>query len=301
MKQTESNLIETIRKMFNVKIPHVIKGIGDDCAVVKKSNTMYSLYTCDSQVEGVHFTENQITPQQLGKRAVTVAISDIAAMGGKPLYILVSLFLPQNYNKIYELNKGIFQAVKKYGVSVIGGNISRSEKLIIDVFTIGEVEVKKLVLRSCAKPDDLVFVTGILGNAASYLSKKKYFEPKTRLQEAQIIASLGATSMIDLSDGLSTDLSHICDESGVGVEVFEEKIPKGKNSIDQALNGGEDYELCFTAPKKSAQEIIKRGAKETGTRVTIIGEITKKEQGRWIVYSDGTKKVLEPKGWDHLS
>lgn len=300
-KLTEPNLIEKISKLFPIKRPDVIKGVGDDCAVIKSSYSKYLLYTCDSQVEDVHFTRSVITPEQLGIKSVAVALSDIAAMGGKPLYILLSLFLPKNFNGIDQLNKGIAKAAKHYEVQVIGGNISKSEKLIIDVFVIGEVERKKLILRNGAKPGDVVFVTGALGNAASLLSQKKYFEPRARIREGSIIASLGATAMIDISDGLSTDLSHICDESSVGVEIFEEKILRGKNSFEQALNGGEDYELCFTAPKKLARKIIERVQKETGTKVTIIGKITKKEKGRWIVFPNRRKNKLEPKGWDHLA
>ncbi|MBI2036088.1 thiamine-phosphate kinase, partial [Candidatus Microgenomates bacterium] len=147
---------------------------------------------------------------------------------------------------------------------------------------------------SGAKPGDLVLVTGKLG--------RKAVVPAARLKEGQILAQSGVvTSMIDISDGLSTDLLHICDESAVGVRIFANKLPVASfSSLDMALNGGEDYELCFTTLPASAEKLIAEVQKKTGTKITIIGEILRKNEGRWLINSDGEEKILKAKGWDHL-
>lgn len=217
---------------------------------------------------------------------------------------------------IKKLYKGFGAACKKYGVDIIGGNISRGPVLIIDIFVLGEIDKKHLVLRSGARAGDAVLVTGKLG--------RKAVVPAARLKEGQILAKSGlVTSMIDISDGLSTDLLHICDASGVGVRIFEDKLPRslsprhsGKSSLTRRLqnrfwtsqndtegilNGGEDYELCLTVAQNNADKIIAELSRKTGTKVTIIGEILKKSEGRWIVNSDGKEKILKAGGWDHFS
>ncbi len=274
---TENNFINSIR--------NVTKGIGDDCAYVD-AGKKYWLYTTDSIVENVHFTLKKYSPENIGRKAIAVNVSDIAAMGGKPKQCLVSLFLPTHvYGKlITKIYQGIVKECRKYRVDIIGGNIAKSEKLIIDIFMIGEVKKNKLILRSGAKVGDKVLVTGTLG-------KKNAWErvPTPRVHEGQMIArSKKATAMIDISDGLSTDLLHICEESQVGVKLFTEKIPT--NNLDLALNGGEDYELCFTAPVSQIK----------GVKTTVIGEIIPRASGCWLIDKKGNKSLLQPKGWDHF-
>lgn len=295
----EIAFIEKLKKHFRNLDSNVKEGIGDDAAIVRNGKNSCLIYTCDSQVEDVHFIKSLIKPKNLGKKAISAALSDIAAMGGKPLYLLISLFFPKNCLDYFinELNQGIKKASCDYGVTVIGGNISKSEKIIVDVFAIGEAN--RVVTRKGAQVGDAVCVTGVLGNASSFLLKKKFYESKARITEGKILANY-ATSMIDLSDGLSTDLLHLCDASSVGVEIFEDKIPKGKNSFEQALNGGEDYELCFTIPKKDIGRVINEVWEKTKTKITAIGTVIPKEKGGWIIASNGEEKKLEPKGWDHL-
>lgn len=321
-KISEFLLIDRIANKINKYKNTVIKGIGDDAAVIKINKNKCLLFTCDSLVSGVHFSEKYATPYQIGRKAAAINISDIAAMGGKPSYFLVSLFLPKNITKkfIDELYKGLIEECSKYNINIIGGNIAKSNKFIIDLFLIGEVSRQNLLLRSGAKIGDSVLVTGTLGESAAGLKllqkiklnvpkkdRKKliyrHLTPIPRIKEGILISkSKMATSMIDISDGLSSDLGHICDESQVGVKLFKDRIPTANSvkNIVLALNGGEDYELCFTVPKKYVSNIINKLKKTVKTKVTVIGEITPKKQGRWLIDSIGGKIPLKAKGWDHF-
>lgn len=316
----EFELINLLTRHFPPYSKEVISGVGDDCAVIVGQNDQYNLLTCDVQVAGVHFLPRISTPAQIGCKALSVNISDIAAMGGKPDYCLVSLIIPIDTDPefIDNIYKGIRKTARKYDIQIAGGNISRGKELIIDIFLTGTVRRDELLLRSGAKPGDQILVTGILGNAASglaLLKKEKYqivkdeiknhisrqLCPEPRLKEAAVIAkSKFATSMIDISDGLVSDLGHICDQSKVGASIYESKIPSGKNPINLALHGGEDYELLFTVPSGSSMEIINAVKKQTGTQVTIIGEILPAKSGRWIKMKNGSRQPLKPDGWDHF-
>lgn len=319
---SEFALIDRIASKFRQYKDDVLKGIGDDTAVVKVNKDRCLLYTCDALVSGVHFSEKYSTPYQIGRKAAAINISDIAAMGGKPNHFLVSLFLPEGTTEkfIDELYKGLSEECSLYDIDIIGGNIAKSNQFIIDLFLIGEVSPQNLLLRSGAKVGDLVLVTGTLGDSATGLKllqnpqlniserdKKRlisrHLTPTPRIKEGMIIAkSKKATSMIDISDGLSSDLLHICEASQVGVKLFTDKIPVSDSvKIDLALNGGEDYELCFTVPAQYvsivSQKLKKGGA---ATKVTVIGEIIPKIQGRWLISGTGEKFPLKAKGWDHF-
>lgn len=299
-KLTEFFLIHKISRKFKKYRNGVIKGIGDDAAVVKQSKNKYSLYTCDSLVSGVHFSKEYFSPYQIGSKAVVVNLSDIAAMGGKPKHMLVSLFLPKDTagKFIDELYKGLADECKKYNVDIIGGNISKSNQFIIDIFLIGEVIPKNLLLRSGAQVGDAVMVTGTLGDSAI----SKHLTPIPRVREGMLLAKSGmVTSMIDISDGLSSDIQHICDESNSGVKLFLENLPVS-NGVEKltALNGGEDYELCFTTPLKNVLYLSKLLKKKTGTEITVVGEITTSKKGRWLIDKNEKKIKLIAKGWDHF-
>ncbi len=328
---SELALIDRIANKSRKYKSDVLKGIGDDTAVVKLNKDKCLLYTCDALVSGVHFSEKYSTPYQIGRKAAAINISDVAAMGGKPNHFLVSLFLPKGITEkfIDELYQGLTEECNLYDIDIIGGNIAKSNQFIIDLFLIGEVSPNNLLLRSGAKVGDIVLVTGNLGDSAAGLrllqnpkinisitDKKRltsrHLTPTPRVKEGTLIAQLKkASSMIDISDGLSSDLGHICEESKVGVRLFIDKIPIS-NSVKKvaklmklsfiylALNGGEDYELCFTVPKKYTSDIFYKLEKETKTKVTVIGEIIPKIQGRWLI--DGTEKKfpLKAKGWDHF-
>lgn len=318
---SEFLLIDWIANKFGKYKNDVLKGIGDDCAVIKFNKDKCLLYTCDSLVSGIHFSEKYSTPYQIGRKAAAINISDISAMGGKPNYFLVSLFLPKKITKkfIDELYKGLIEECNKYNIDIIGGNIAKSNQFIIDLFLIGEVFPQNLLLRSGAKVRDLVLVTGNLGDSAAGLKllqnpqlniperdkqrlTSRHLTPTQRIKEGMIIAkSKKATSMIDISDGLSSDLGHICDESQIGVKIYLEKLPVS-NGVDKeiALNGGEDYELCFTVSKRYINQFLKDFKAKIKTKITIIGEIIPKKQGRWLINSKGEKFPLKAKGWDHF-
>lgn len=313
-KPGEFALIDQLTHNLPKYRKEVVKGVGDDCAVLAQSTKKYILMTCDIQVEDVHFSTNIAKPEQIGKKSIAVNISDIAAMGGKPTFCLVSLIIPKKINSDYvdSIYSGIRSSCKKYGVQIIGGNVSSGKQLAIDIFMIGEVRPDELLLRSGAKPGDKVMVTGPLGGAAASLALGKHFIPQSRLAEAAVIAkSKLATAMIDISDGLLSDIGHVCDQSDVGIVIHETQIPVfssvtkvekqlHKRPLTFALTGGEDYELLFTAPSSVADKMIDLVQRKTGTPVTVIGEILPKANGRWIQSKNGQKQPLISVGWDHF-
>lgn len=302
-KLSEFELIDKLTCNLPGYSKSVIVGVGDDCAVLKYTASKYSLVTCDVQVEGVHFLPNVKNPQEIGQKAIAVNVSDIAAMGGQPTFCLVSLIIPKNIKTEYidSIYDGIKSSCGQFNIQIIGGNMSSGVQLTIDIFMMGEVKRDELLLRSGAKPGDKVLVTGKLGAAAAGVVAKQHIVPCPRLEESKIIAkSKLATSMIDISDGLQSDIGHLCDKSDVGVMIYESQIPS-PDGLDFALNGGEDYELLFTVPAGASNKIIKLIQSESNTPVTIIGEILPKNDGRWVQSSNGKNRKLEPAGWDHFS
>lgn len=334
IKDTISDEFSLIKKI-TANIPqinkNVIIGVGDDCAVIKESEDKYLLATCDAYAAGVHFLPQYTEPETIGQKAISVNVSDIAAMGGTPSYCLVSLIIPKSLPQTYveKLYQGINNACLQYKIQIIGGNISQGDTLIINIFMLGHVAPEQLILRSGAKPGDKVLVTGNLGsglgglialkNTKLRLPKnvragliKKYTTPLPRLEEAKVLSKLQTTtSMIDISDGLTSDILHICSQSNVSVQIFADSLPVSeeikllakqmkKNPYDVALASGDEYELLFTAASQNAEEIIQKIREKTGTDVTVIGEIVGKDKGNWIIYKDGIKKTLKPLGWNHF-
>lgn len=318
---SEFAIINRISKMFPKYKKSIIKGIGDDAAVIKINKNKYLFYTCDAQVSGEHFLEQYSSPYQIGRKAAAVNLSDIAAMGGTPKYLLVSLFLPKLTTEkfIDALYEGLSEECKKYNVNIVGGNISKSSQFIIDIFLTGEVSSKNMLFRSGAKVGDAVVVTGTIGDSAKGLqllkqNKKKYSSqdkqfiakhqlPIPRVKEGLILAGSGmVNSMIDLSDGLSSDIQRICDESKVGVKLFLEKLPVRKSvEMNSALNGGEDYELCFTTRIKNVKYLSDLIKKRTGQKITVIGNVLPLKDGRWLIDKSGNKRSLISKGFDHFN
>lgn len=295
---TEFTMIKKIIKKLPCHKENIIKGIGDDAAVIEISKNKYVLYTCDSLVSGVHFLEKYSSPYDIGRKVAAVNLSDIASMGGTPKYMLVSLFLPKGTAEkfIDTLYEGLTEECKKYNVEIIGGNIAKNNKFIIDIFLVGEVNPKNLVLRSGARVGDAVMVTGTLGGSL------RRFIPIPRVKEGILLGRSGmVSSMIDLSDGLSSDIQHICDESNVGVKIFFKKllVSKGVSRLT-ALNAGEDYELCFTAAFKNISYLSKLLKKKTGTKITVMGEVISPNRGRWLIDENSKKIKLVAKGWDHF-
>jgi len=325
----EFGLIDRVKEAIAPPGAGVVMGIGDDVAVLRARGDKYLLATCDIQVEGIHFLKEAISPYQLGRKAAAINISDIAAMGGLPTYLLVSLALPKETT--IEYVDGLYQGLKKEteaaGVQIVGGNMSHSRGMMIDIFLLGEVEAEHLLLRSGARPGDKVLVTGSVGDSGAGLALlldppadrsgeeakevlKAHLTPTPRLREGRAIARTRiATSMIDVSDGTVSDIAHICEASGVGVRLWADALPispatraaaeaLGKDPLEWALHSGEDYELIFTAPADKAEELAALVEDETSTPVTIIGEIV--EEGMNLVLPSGESLPLEPRGWDHF-
>ena len=274
----------------------VIKGIGDDCAVLKLDRTNYLLLTCDMLVEGIDFTRRD-PPGLIGRKALAVSISDIAACAGIPRYALVSLGLPQDlplkfFDAVY---RGIVDLAGEYKINIVGGDLSRSRALSLDVTVAGVVEKNRLVLRSGARPGDVIFVTGELGGSIA----GKHLEFTPRLKESRFLtANFKPSSMIDISDGLSLDLSRILEASRAGAVIYEDRIPRSRNcrSLRDALGSGEDFELLFTLAPKQAKRLIAARPKEFKP----VGFITRKEPGLRLVTRGGREVAIKPSGYQHF-
>jgi len=328
----EFGLIKKVTKDITVDKSTVVVGVGDDVAVIKTKSEKYALLTCDVLIEGTHFKRETITPFQLGRKAIAINVSDIAAKGGIPNQALISIGLPKDTKVEYveEIYRGIKKAAKQFNIDIVGGNTAFSRyKIFVDIFLIGEIKPEFLLLRSGAKSGDKILVTGDLGDSSAGLEiienpdlkfEKKYkmklkqahLSPCPRLEEGRTIAeSELANCMMDISDGLSGDLAKICEESNVGALIWEEKIPMsketfafaksiGKNPLDFAIHGGEDYELLLTALPENVDTIIGKVKKKTETKVTEIGEIKDKEFCIKIAKTDGKVAPLNIYGWDHF-
>jgi len=328
----EFGLIEHIRSQIAGNGPGVVVGIGDDVAVLKPPGGRFLLATCDIQVEGVHFLRDRITPYQLGRKAVAINVSDIAAKGGDPRQLLISLALPSDTPVDYvdELYRGLQGEAGRVGATIVGGNMARSlTGVIVDITLLGEVEPDHLLLRSGAKIGDHVLVTGSLGRSAAGLALllkpearvdreqaqdvlAAHLTPTPRLEEGRLIGRMRvATAMLDISDGLASDVGHICEMSNVGVRIDGRRIPisrataavaaqVGQNPLQMALFGGEDYELLFTAPANRAKQLALAVESETGTPVNDVGEIVAASEGRTLVLPDGRVVPLVSQGWDHF-
>ena len=306
----EFGLIDRITKKSSNK--DVLVGIGDDAAIFKTKKGLQVL-TTDCLVEGDHFNREWFSPFQIGMKAIEINVSDIAAMGGLPKYALVSIALPRTLGVEFvdRLYEGMWKTCDKYKIEIIGGNMTHCEKIVISITLTGEVDKKNLCLRSGAKPGDLIFVSGQLGNGRAGLRlfqeridgfklvKKSYLEPKARLKTALDISSL-VNSMIDVSDGLSPEVKHICSRSNCGAIIYKDKIPiseevrdaakkLGEDEYDYALFGGEDFELVYTVYEENFEKV----------NGFLVGKITKDKKIR--LFSDGKEESIEDKGYDHFS
>ena len=300
----EFGLIDTIRKMNPAKNKGVVIGLGDDTAVVRNDKSRYILLTTDTLVENVHFNLQYCKFFELGWKLLAVNLSDIAAMGGIPKYVLVTLGLKKNtdVSEINQLYAGIRSLARKTKVDVVGGDIVSSPNNLfftMDLFGVAE----KVIRRSGAKPGDAVISIGKIGASSAGLSYLKkhgrkamisnvaaHLMPMPMLKEGRL-ASKYATSMIDNSDGLARCLMEICRESNVGAKIYLEQIPiaKGAN-LEQALDGGEDYNLILTAPANKSRS-VKGGV--------VIGKVTRSKK---IILVDGSgrEKELNDKGYEHF-
>ena len=296
----EIELIKRLSKSFRLD-SSVIKGSGDDAAVLKWTKNKYLLFTCDMVIEGVHFDLRNAAPFQIGWKALGRNISDIAAMGGLPKYAVVSLAIDRALDVSIAdgICKGIKSMADRFGVNIVGGDIAESKKIVIDISLIGQVRKENLVLRSTAKTGDLILVTGSLGG--SIIGKHLNFVPRVK-ESQKIVRNFKVNSMIDVSDGLALDLYRIVRASNVGACIYEEGIPLSKDAVrlKDALYDGEDYELLFTLAPKEAERLLKRNFSVVGTRISLIGEITDKKYGYRIMRESGREEDLKVEGYTHF-
>lgn len=292
---SELNLITRISRKIKTD-SSVICGIGDDTAVLKYTKDRHLLYTCDMLIEGVDFT-SRARPEQIGHKALACSLSDIAAMGGVPRYALVSLGLRRRdaQSFIDGFYDGLRKLARKFKVNVVGGDISASEKIIVDVSVMGWVSKRNLTLRRGARPGDIIFVSGSLGG--SIYGKHLSFIP--RIKEANYLVShYKVNAMMDISDGLSLDLYRLCQASSVGAVIYESLVPVAgqAKSFDEALHMGEDFELLFTMPVIQARRLIK----SRRDIFKAIGEIRENKFGLKLITRDYQEKTLVPKGYQHF-
>ena len=311
MPLRERQLIAMIRNRAGS--PKSGVGIGDDCAVVSLPRGHEALVTTDFSLENVHFRQEWHPADSVGWRCLARGLSDIAAMGGEPLAAFLSLALPRDADRLWieEFLWGLLQLAEQHGVQLAGGDTAESPAgILADIVVLGSVPKGKAVLRSEANVGDLIYVTGFLGRSSVTLklleqgerllatrAHRRHFYPEPRIAVGRYLREKKlASAMIDISDGLSVDLLHICKESGVGAVVYSESLPRlpGRKGLQFALHGGEDYELLFTAPprKQVPRKIV-------GVPVALIGEIV---TGNSIRVGDayGRLKPLDPKGWEHF-
>ena len=297
----------------------VVTGIGDDCAVLRLLPGRDSLVTTDFTLEGIHFRRQWHPAETVGHRCLARGLSDIAAMGGEPVAAFLSLALPLDLPQswVRRFIRGLINLAEKNGVTLAGGDTAESPNgILADIIVLGRVPKGKAILRSGARHGDRIYVSGALGGSAAAVKQMRarpakklnprhyprHFYPEPRVALGCILREKGlASAMIDLSDGLSTDLAHICEESGVGAEVQAQSIPLarvGKPArdvdLDLALHGGEDYELLFTAPEgKRVPSVI------AGIGLTCIGRITRSR--RMVLRSgEGIGSELAARGWEHF-
>ncbi len=319
----EFEFIDYLRNQITDKPADLIAGIGDDAAIFTTPNNYQNLISTDLLIEDIHFKLDYTPANLLGYKALAVNLSDIAAMGGKAKYFLLSIARPKTLSDEFLANllSGMFELAKKYKVSLIGGDTSASsDKLFLNLTILGESLVNKAVMRSGAKPGDEIYVSGKLGGAAlglELLQKGKCLtdntlteieksallaqlkpEPKLDLG-SQLVKNQLVTAMIDISDGLSSDLGHICKESQVGAIIDSALLPLFDGAtMDQALNGGEDYELLFTMPAEKADQVKELAALFPNLTITKIGVITS-DLTKSLITQDG-QIPLEPCGYDHF-
>jgi thiamine-monophosphate kinase len=329
----EFGLIERLTRNINVKNESTLKGVGDDAAVLDfKGNCV--VFSTDMLTEGVHFNLMYVPLKHLGYKSVVVNLSDVCAMNARPKQITVSMAISNKFSveALEELYSGIYLACENYGVDLVGGDTTGSlTGLTISISVLGEASRENLVYRSGAQPGDLLCVTGDLGGAymgLQLLEREnevfkvnpdeqpqlqgydyilgRQLKPEARADVIQIFEKLQIkpTSMIDISDGLSSEILHLCKNSGVGCHLFEEKVPmdiQTKKMADElninplvaALNGGEDYELLFTLSPDDAEKI------KNDPDFTIIGEITEASEGANLLTTGGSRIELLAQGWNH--
>lgn len=303
----ELGAIERICRFLPRSGGKIVCSTGDDCAVVRtEPDAEYDLVlTSDAVIEGTHFT-GKASPTAIGHKAMARVLSDIAAMGGKPEWALIDLVAPgnmrlQTLDKIYE---SATRTARRHGLAIIGGDTASGNHLQLHVFAVGTVPRRQAVLRSGAKPGNLIFITGTLGGS----SMGKHLNFKPRVREGLFLRKW-ATSMIDISDGPASDLRHLITMSKTGALIETSKIPVSREAcsmsdgipaLDHALYDGEDFELLFTVRKNMAEEFLGAWRRKFSLRCTEIGRITNEKGVIRIIENDRTSRHLKKRGYQHF-
>lgn len=324
----ESELIELLSKGLLFDERGVVRGVGDDCAVLEAGDGRLWLVTVDQQIEGVHFLAGVSTPEDVGHKSLAVSLSDVAAMGGTPRHAFLTLALPSSAGSewAHGFREGFGELAKRFGVNLLGGDVARSQTgVFVTVAVLGEAERDRVLFRDAAQVGDRVFVTGHLGLAAAGLERlhtgvrradggslvEALLRPEPRVWEGRLLADSGAArACIDVSDGLALDLTRLCTRSGVGVRVEEEAVLLApvlvehaggdrERALALALVGGENYELCFTVAAEAAAALQSEFAAKLDVPITDIGEIVPREEGFLRVRAGRTPSPLAG-GFDHF-
>ncbi|MFZ5450773.1 MAG: thiamine-phosphate kinase [Thermodesulfobacteriota bacterium] len=325
----ETALIAALSEIFGPAPGAVAVGIGDDCAALDVAGPDYLLWTVDTLIEGVHFDLAYFSLSQLGRKALAVNLSDIAAMGGEPLYALLSLGWPQDRDPAgaLALGEGLAQIAREYGVAVIGGDtVASPSGVMVTLSLLGRVPQDEMRQRRGASVGDQIYVTGPLGEAAAGLEVLKrrlplepdlkealcraHLDPQPQLRTGRVLAEQKlATALIDLSDGVATDLGHICRASGVGARIPAAAAPVspqvlaaapflGADPLDLALKGGEDYQLLFTSPKAHGDALLRAFKTAKLPPPLPLGEIVP-GSGVLLAGPEGEKEITGL-GFDHF-
>lgn len=340
----ELRLIREIKNHYSgVKSSARNVGIGDDCAIIRTVTRNDILVTTDTQMDGVHFLSRFISPESIGERSVAVTLSDIAAMGGHPQYLFLNLGLPKMMDSSTALGimSGIHKACKMYKISLLGGDTFRSSKsIVLCLMALGKVASGKAISRSGARVGDEIFLTGTVGSSflgmkllrrgfqlenrhpkQKKISKKgdrksrgaiqRHCRPVPHIAEGRFFSQRGfASAMIDVSDGLSADLYHLCEASHVGAIIYESSLPLDaalihfvkdqRRALRMALSGGEDYCLLVTIPKRKSALALREFQKRFSRKLFKIGEIVPLKQGIRLVSRSGKVRVLSRMGYEHF-
>ena len=283
MRETE--IVAQIRKLASAtpKSKGLVQGIGDDCAIFRPQLKQDLVFTTDFVLEGRHFTLNTHSAADIGHKALARSLSDLAAMGSQPVFCLVSLAVPSRLGSrwVSGFYRGLLALAERYGTALAGGDLARYDPVVADVMCCGSVSRGGALLRSAAKPSDWIYVTGELGGSAHGLKTKRgrqwrrHLRPEPRVSVGLALRRLRVSACMDLSDGLALDLRRLCLESGVAAKLNESLPVAREASLDEALQGGEDYELLFTAPPH-----VCIPAEVAGLPVTCIGQVVSGRKGK---------------------